>query len=57
MHEPTADCPAWINAPDDATEQLFREVVASYMESERRLRENPPDWWPPPSRVSITDRH
>ena len=25
MHKPTKDCPAWINAPDDATEQLFRE--------------------------------
>jgi hypothetical protein len=57
MHEPTADCPAWINAQDDATEQLFREVIASYMASERRLRENPPDWYPPPSRISITDRH
>ena len=57
MHEPTPDCPAWIKAPDDATEQLFREVIASYMESERRLRENPPDWYPPPSTVSITDRH
>jgi hypothetical protein len=57
MHEPTPDCPAWINAPDDATAQLFREVVAAYMESERRLRENPHDWWPPPSRISISDRH
>ena len=57
MHEPTADCPAWINAPDDATAQLFREVIASYIESERRLRENPPPWYPPPSRVNISDRH
>ena len=57
MTEPTPECPAWINASDDATEQLFREVVASYMESERRLRENPPDWWRPPSRISISDRH
>jgi hypothetical protein len=57
MTEPTKECPAWINAPDDATAQLFREVIASYMESERRLRENPPDWYPPPSRISITDRH
>ena len=57
MHEPTPDCPAWINAPDDATEQLFREVVAAYMESERRLRENPPDWLPPPGRFNISDRH
>jgi len=56
MIEPTPDCPAWINAPDDATEQLFREVVAAYMESERRLRENPPDWGPP-SRINISDRH
>ena len=56
MHEPTADCPAWINAPDDATEQLFREVIASYMESERRLRENPPPWYPPPGRLNISDR-
>ena len=38
MTDPTPDCPAWINAPDDATEQLFREIVAAYMESERRLR-------------------
>ena len=56
MHEPTPDCPAWINAPDDATAQLFREVIASYMESERRLRENPPDLGPS-SRISISDRH
>ena len=57
MHEPTADCPAWISAPDDATEQLFREVIASYMESERRLRENPPPWYLSQGRVNISDRH
>jgi hypothetical protein len=57
MTDPTPDCPAWINAPDDATAQLFREVVAAYMDSQRRLRENPPDWGPPPSRISISDRH
>ena len=57
MHEPTADCPAWINASDDATAQLFREVVAAYMESERRLRQNPPPWYPSQGRVNISDRH
>tara|TARA_A100001515_G_scaffold138593_1_gene132312 strand:+ start:1235 stop:1408 length:174 start_codon:yes stop_codon:yes gene_type:complete len=56
MHEPTTECPAWINAPDDATAQLFREVIASYMESERRLRENPLPWHPTPRRFNITDR-
>ena len=57
MHEPTPDCPAWINAPDDATAQLFREVIASCIESERRLKESHPDWGPPPSRITISDRH
>ena len=57
MHEPTAECPAWISAPDEAMADLFRQVVAAYMESERRLRENPPDWLPPPSTISISDRH
>jgi len=57
MIEPTPDCPAWISAPDDATEQLFREVVAAYMESERRLRENPPPWQVSQGRVNISDRH
>ena len=57
MTDPTPDCPAWINAPDDATEQLFRKVIASYMESERRLRENPPPWQVSQGRVNISDRH
>ena len=57
MIEPTPECPAWINAPDDATEQLFREVIASYMESEQRLRENPPPWQVSQGRVNISDRH
>jgi len=56
MTEPNKECPAWINAPDNATEQLFREVVAAYMESERRLRENPPPWDPTPGRFNISDR-
>jgi hypothetical protein len=56
MTDPTPDCPAWINAPDDATAQLFREVVAAYMESERRLRENPPPWEVSQGRVNISDR-
>ena len=56
MIEPTPEFPAWISAPDDATEQLFREVIASYMESERRLRENPPPWDPTPGRFNISDR-
>nr|BAR23522.1 hypothetical protein [uncultured Mediterranean phage uvMED] len=57
MHEPTPDCPAWINAWDDATEQLVRSVVADCIAHDRRLRENPPDWGPPPSRFNISDRH
>ena len=57
MHEPTADCPAWINAPDEAMADLFRQVVADCMAHDRRIRQKPRDWWPPPSRISISDRH
>ena len=56
MHEPSKEYPAWISAPDEATADLFRSVVADCIAHDRRLRENPPDWGPP-SRISISDRH
>jgi hypothetical protein len=42
MHEPTADCPAWIRADDGETEQLFRDVVAACMRDSKikRMRAN-----------------
>nr|BAR30829.1 hypothetical protein [uncultured Mediterranean phage uvMED] len=57
MYEPTAECPAWISAPDEAMADLFRQVVADCIAHDRRMRQKPRDWGPPPSRISISDRH
>lgn len=38
MHEPTADCPAWIRADDAETEQLFRDVVAACIAQDKPNR-------------------
>jgi hypothetical protein len=57
MHEPTAECPAWISAPDEAMADLFRSVVADCIAHDRRLRENPPPWQVSQGRVNISDRH
>ena len=57
MHEPTADCPAWINAADEAMADLLRQVVADCMDHDRQMRQKPREWGPLPSRISISDRH
>ena len=55
MHEPTADCPAWIRADDAETEQLFRDVVAACMRESKIKRMQANSWQH--STHNISDRH
>jgi len=54
MHEPTADCPAWIRADDARTEQIFREVVAACIAQDKLNRTLPNSWQQ--QTLNISDR-